>query len=199
MAALTCPAPAAPMRAGTGRLPAAGSPDRDSPAAAARNNVPVRANLPVWIQPRGRAAQPLSGMRCISRQAFDAVQPLARGWGVETAMIVDILRRGYRIDEVPTGFHHRVTGRSFGAQVHRARQFRDVAIALALRYIRGLPRPGNRKPSSLLHRLLRLAGNGEALQLIQVAVDFCECLSVLVDKGERLVGECGVVQHPVQE
>jgi len=28
-------------------------------------------------------AQPLSGMRCISRQAFDAVQPLARGWGVE--------------------------------------------------------------------------------------------------------------------
>jgi hypothetical protein len=88
-----------------------------------------------------RAAQPLSGMRCISRAAFDAVQPLARGWGVETALIVDILREGYRIDEVPTGFHHRVTGRSFGAQAHRARQFRDVALALALRYLRGLLRP----------------------------------------------------------
>ena len=92
-------------------------------------------------------------MRCISRPAFDAVQPLARGWGVETALLVDILRKGFRIDEVPTWFHHRVTDRSFGAQAHRARQFRDVAIALALRYIRDLPRPGNRKPRSLLQTL----------------------------------------------
>lgn len=82
-------------------------------------------------------AQPLSGMRCISRQAFDAVQPLARGWGVETALTVDILRKGYKVAEVPAGFHHRVTGRGFGAQVHRARQFRDVAIALAVRYLGG--------------------------------------------------------------
>jgi hypothetical protein len=115
-----------------------------------------------------RAAQPLSGMRCICRQAFDAVQALARGWGVETALIVDILRKGYRIDEVPTGFHHRVTGRSFGAQAHRARQFRDVAIALALRYMRGLLRPGNRRPSSLSQTLLRLAGNAEALWRLRV-------------------------------
>lgn len=92
-----------------------------------------------------RATQPLSGMRCISRQAFDAVQPLARGWGVEAALIVDILRKGYRIEEVPTGFHHRVTGRSFGAQAHRARQFRDVALALALRYMHGSPTPGSPK------------------------------------------------------
>jgi len=81
--------------------------------------------------------QPLSGMRCISRQAFDAVQPLARGWGVETALTIDVLRKGYKIAEVPTDFHHRVTDRSFGAQVHRAEQFRDVAIALMIRYLRG--------------------------------------------------------------
>jgi hypothetical protein len=60
---------------------------------------------------------------------------------VETALIVDILHKGYQIEEVPTGFHHRVTGRSLGAQAHRARQFRDVALALALRYLRGLLRP----------------------------------------------------------
>lgn len=83
-----------------------------------------------------RPTQPLSGMRCISRQAFDAVQPLAKGWGVETALIVDILRKGYRITEVPAEFHHRVTGRSFGAHAHRAKQFRDVAIALTIRYFR---------------------------------------------------------------
>lgn len=82
------------------------------------------------------AVQPLSGMRCISGEAFDAVQPLARGWGVETALIVDVLRHGYRIVEVPVEFHHRVTGRSFGARLHRASQFRDVAVALAVRYFR---------------------------------------------------------------
>lgn len=92
-----------------------------------------------------RPVQPLSGMRCISRQAFDAVQPLARGWGVETALTVDILRKGYTIAEVPAGFHHRVTGRGFRAQVHRANQFRDVAVALGARYVRGRPPlPGSR-------------------------------------------------------
>jgi len=81
--------------------------------------------------------QPLSGMRCISRQAFDAVQPLARGWGVETALTVDILHKGYKVAEVPAEFHHRVMGRGFRAQVHRAKQFRDVAVALGTRYVRG--------------------------------------------------------------
>lgn len=81
--------------------------------------------------------QPLSGMRCMSREAFEAVQPLARGWGAETALTVDILRRGYKIAEVPAEFHHRVTSRGFRAQVHRAKQFRDVAIALTIRYLRG--------------------------------------------------------------
>jgi glycosyltransferase involved in cell wall biosynthesis len=94
-----------------------------------------------------RPAQPLSGMRCISRQAFDAVQPLARGWGVETALTVDVLGRGYKIAEVPAGFHHRVTGRGFGAQVHRAKQFRDVAVALGALYLRGrVRRSGQRLP-----------------------------------------------------
>jgi hypothetical protein len=87
-----------------------------------------------------RPVQPLSGMRCISRQAFDAVQPLARGWGAETALTVDILSKGYKIAEVPADFHHRVTGRGFGAQVHRAKQFRDVANALVIPYLRERPR-----------------------------------------------------------
>jgi glycosyltransferase involved in cell wall biosynthesis len=71
-----------------------------------------------------RPVQPLSGMRCISRQAFDAVQPLARGWGVETALTVDILSKGYKIAEVPADFTtgsqaagsgRRFTGRSSSA------------------------------------------------------------------------------------
>ena len=77
--------------------------------------------------------QPLSGMRCLTRAAFDAALPLARGWGVETGMTIDLLHAGFRVVEVPCELHHRVTGRDWRAQLHRARQYRDVALALAVR------------------------------------------------------------------
>jgi hypothetical protein len=83
-----------------------------------------------------RAVQPLSGMRCISRQAFDAATPLARGWGVEVGLTVDVLLAGLRVVEVPCELHHRVSGSDWRGQLHRARQYRDVGIALGLRRLR---------------------------------------------------------------
>ncbi len=82
------------------------------------------------------AQQPLSGMRCISRQAFDAASPLARGWGVEVGLTVDVLMAGLRVEEVPCELHHRVSGADWRGQVHRAKQYRDVALALARRRAR---------------------------------------------------------------
>jgi glycosyltransferase involved in cell wall biosynthesis len=82
------------------------------------------------------AAQPLSGMRCLTREAFEAARPLARGWGVEVGLTIDVLRGGYRMQEVPCDLHHRVTGRDLRAQLHRAAQYRDVARALAARRFR---------------------------------------------------------------
>ncbi|WP_406832921.1 glycosyltransferase family 2 protein [Pedococcus sp. KACC 23699] len=82
------------------------------------------------------AVQPLSGMRCISRPAFDAATPLARGWGVEVGLTVDVLLAGLRVEEVPCELHHRVTGKDWRSQLHRARQYRDVALALARRRAR---------------------------------------------------------------
>ena len=82
------------------------------------------------------AAQPLSGMRCITREAFEAARPLAHGWGVEVGLTIDVLRGGYRLVEVPCELHHRVTGRDVRSQLHRAAQYRDVARALAARRIR---------------------------------------------------------------
>ena len=81
--------------------------------------------------------QPLSGMRCLTRQAFEAARPLARGWGVETAMTIDLLSRGMRVREVPCDLQHRVTGSDLRAQLHRAAQYRDVARALLVRRVRG--------------------------------------------------------------
>ncbi len=86
-----------------------------------------------------RATQPLSGMRCLTRAAFDAAQPLAARWGVETALTIDILRAGMRVLEVPVALQHRVSGTDLRGQLHRAAQYRDVWRALAVRGARTLP------------------------------------------------------------
>lgn len=85
------------------------------------------------------AAQPLNGQRCLTRRAFEAGRPLARGFGVETALTIDLLRCGMRVQEVETRLSHRVTGSDWRGQLHRGRQFLDVARALAARELtRGL-------------------------------------------------------------
>jgi hypothetical protein len=96
--------------------------------------------------------QPLSGMRCLTREAFEAARPLARGWGVETGMTIDLLAAGYRVVEVPCDLQHRVTGADWRGQLHRLRQYRDVARGLAVRRARRVA------PLRLLRRLPRRGG-----------------------------------------
>ena len=78
-------------------------------------------------------SQPLSGQRCLTRTAFRAALPLAAGFGVEVGLTIDVLRLGYRVREVEVPFQHRVTGADWRSQVHRGRQWLDVARALARR------------------------------------------------------------------
>jgi glycosyltransferase involved in cell wall biosynthesis len=80
-----------------------------------------------------RPAQPLNGQRCLTRAAFTAALPLASGWGAETGMTIDLLRKGLRISEVEVPLAHRATGNDWRAQVHRLRQLADVTRALAVR------------------------------------------------------------------
>jgi glycosyltransferase involved in cell wall biosynthesis len=80
-----------------------------------------------------RPAQPLNGQRCLTRAAFEAARPLAPGFGVETALTIDLLRLGMRVTEVEVPLAHRATGTDWRAQLHRARQLADVARALAAR------------------------------------------------------------------
>jgi glycosyltransferase involved in cell wall biosynthesis len=79
------------------------------------------------------AAQPLSGQRALTREAFEKALPLARGFGVEAAMTIDLVRNGYTIVEVETAMSHRVTGNGWRHRLHRARQYRDVRRALRSR------------------------------------------------------------------
>jgi hypothetical protein len=78
-------------------------------------------------------AQPLNGQRCLTRAAFEAARPLARGWGVETGLTIDLLRQGMRVVEVEVELAHRATGSGLRAQLHRAHQLTDVARALVAR------------------------------------------------------------------
>ena len=80
-----------------------------------------------------RPVQPLNGQRCLTRAAFEAARPLARGWGAETGLTIDLLRRGLRVSEVQVEMAHRATGTGLRAQLHRAHQLADVARALATR------------------------------------------------------------------
>ncbi|HEY1624125.1 MAG TPA: glycosyltransferase [Streptosporangiaceae bacterium] len=80
-------------------------------------------------QPR----QPLNGQRCLTRAAFEAARPLAHGFGIETALTIDLMRKGMRISEVEVDLAHRASGTDLRAQLHRARQLTDVARALATR------------------------------------------------------------------
>ena len=78
-------------------------------------------------------AQPLNGQRCLTRAAFEAARPLAPGWGAETGLTIDLLRKGLRVTEVEVELAHRATGTGLRAQLHRAHQLADVARALAAR------------------------------------------------------------------
>jgi hypothetical protein len=50
-------------------------------------------------------------------------------------MTIDLQRKGMRIVEVEVDMAHRATGTDLASQLHRARQFADVAQALASRLL----------------------------------------------------------------
>jgi hypothetical protein len=95
------------------------------------------AALGIRIMSGFRAREPLSGQRALTAEALETVRPLARGFGVETAMTIDAVRAGLRVVEVPVaGLAHRPTFRDLRGFAHRGRQGIDILVALALRAAR---------------------------------------------------------------
>ena len=79
---------------------------------------------------------PLSGQRCLSREAYEKAVPLADGWGVEVGLTIDVLVAGLAVIEVPCDITHRVTGNDRAGTMHRASQYRDVLRAVTRRKLR---------------------------------------------------------------
>jgi glycosyltransferase involved in cell wall biosynthesis len=74
--------------------------------------------------------EPLSGQRAITAEGLEAVRPLARGFGLETAMTIDAARAGLRVVEVPAALSHRATHRDARGFAHRGRQGWDILAAV---------------------------------------------------------------------
>ena len=79
---------------------------------------------------------PLSGQRCLSREAYEKAVPLADGWGVEVGLTIDVLVAGLAVIEVPCDITHRVTGNDRVGTMHRASQYKDVLRAVTRRKLR---------------------------------------------------------------
>ncbi len=81
------------------------------------------------------AREPLSGQRALSHEALQACRPLARGFGVETAMTIDAVRLGFAVAEVDVDLRHRATGRDVAGFIHRGRQGWDILRAVIPRAV----------------------------------------------------------------
>jgi glycosyltransferase involved in cell wall biosynthesis len=76
---------------------------------------------------------PLSGQRAMRPGVLPALLPFATGFGMETGMTIDALRKGLRVCEIPLDLEHRATGKTLKGFTHRGRQTRDILRAYASR------------------------------------------------------------------
>lgn len=70
--------------------------------------------------------EPLSGQRAVTSEALTAARPLAKRFGTEVGMTIDLARLGYRIGEIDVRMTHRPTGRDARGFLHRGRQGVDI-------------------------------------------------------------------------
>lgn len=74
-----------------------------------------------------RVSCPLSGQRAMKKKVFDSLLPFASGYGVEVAATVEILKKGWSLQEVEIDMTHAYTGRNISGFLHRGRQFWDIS------------------------------------------------------------------------
>ncbi len=81
--------------------------------------------------PSFECLSPLSGQRAFTRDCIRSLLPLADGYGMEVALTVKALRGGFRVAEVETQMHHKLTGNDPAGYVHRLKQYIDVKRAVS--------------------------------------------------------------------
>ena len=82
-----------------------------------------------------KTESPLCGQRAIRRELLDRIA-IPGGFGVEVGMTIQAAWLGARIQEIPVEMSHARSGRDWAGRLHRARQFRDICLALAPLFLR---------------------------------------------------------------
>ncbi|WAM32706.1 glycosyltransferase family 2 protein [Caldicellulosiruptor naganoensis] len=78
---------------------------------------------------------PLSGQRIIPFSAIEKIENIPKGYGVEVSMLIDFLKRGYEIIEVPFDFTHDEKGKSIQDLLHKLHQLKDIfAVFISKRW-----------------------------------------------------------------
>lgn len=72
----------------------------------------------------------LSGQRAFKSEVLMSLGSLPADYGIEIGMTIDILRKGYRIQEVEVNMTHRETGRDLKGFIHRGKQFYQILKVL---------------------------------------------------------------------
>ena len=76
---------------------------------------------------------PISGQRAMRGELLPELLPFAPGFAVETAMTIDAVRAGARVQELELDLEHRATGRTLSGFAHRGRQLAYFVYAYATR------------------------------------------------------------------
>ncbi|MEW5784896.1 MAG: glycosyltransferase family 2 protein [Bacillota bacterium] len=106
------------------------------PAGRKRGGLGLAKRLAAWSIYRcsGRLLkEPLSGQRVMHRELLELLLRSPRGFGLEVALTLDLLTRGYTILEVETAMCHRERGRDAASFMHRGRQCRAILRELWIR------------------------------------------------------------------
>jgi hypothetical protein len=98
-------------------------------AKAARRAIEIASN---WTP-----QQPLSRIRCVSRDALEAAMPLSRGVGMEVALTLDALAAGFLVTEVECDIRHKPHSGERRSLGKRTSQYRDVMLAVSSRRVKG--------------------------------------------------------------
>lgn len=122
-------------------------------AKAARRAIELASN---W-----RPQQPLSRIRCISRDALEAAMPLSRGVGMEVALTLDALAAGYLVTELECEIRHKPHSGEHRSMGKRVNQYRDVMLAVGSRRVKGAATTTRHAVGEQVQRVTRRKGDPE--------------------------------------
>ena len=74
---------------------------------------------------------PVVAELCLTREALAAAEPLSGGAGAAAGLIIDLMRRGFRVTEVPVDLSHRPRRGGLRAGLREFRRWREVGRTLS--------------------------------------------------------------------